>query len=64
MKRAEGRYVVGDKAVPSLGAAVAYALHEAMQQKPGTTLYVREVGREGALYRVERTTTGAQLHRP
>lgn len=50
-KSAEGRYTVGDKAVPSLGAAIAYAMSLAMQLHQ--TQYVREIGREGTLYRAE-----------
>lgn len=47
-----GRYTVGDKLFPSPLAALAYAQHKTTQD--GSTRYVREIGKQGTLYVVQR----------
>lgn len=50
-RQPEGRYEVGERAVPSVGAAFAYALSLAMRER--RTVYVREIGVQQALARAE-----------
>lgn len=47
----EGRYLVGEKAAPSLGAALAYAAALASTEK--RTVYVRVIGQQAAIARAE-----------
>lgn len=57
MRRSKGgRFTVGDKMFPVSGAALAYA--QAKTHADGQTRYVREIGKEGSLYIVERNTDG------
>jgi hypothetical protein len=58
-KDGEGRFTVGEKASPSLGAAIAYGMQEAGRTHGPDTLYVRELGRERALHIIERHEDGA-----
>lgn len=44
-----GRYLVGDKAIPSLGAAIAFAGFAAINLAEPGTIYVREIGNPQAL---------------
>lgn len=50
----EGRYEVGEKSCPSVGAAIAYGMHVVGRDGNPSTMYVREVGQPRALYRIER----------
>lgn len=47
-----GRYTVGDKQFASRLAALAAAMHRTTQD--GATRYVREIGKQGSLYIVQR----------
>lgn len=49
--KSEGRFLVGEKAVPSLGAALAYAAALARREK--RTVYVRVIGKTEAAGRAE-----------
>lgn len=55
----EGRYLVGEKAVPSLGAAIAYAAATALKEK--RTVYVRVIGQQRAVARAEWDETGVTV---
>lgn len=50
-KETAGRFTVGDKSVPSLGAAIAYAMTRARVTRK--TEYVRVIGEQAALFRAE-----------
>lgn len=61
----DGRYVVADKAIPSLGAAIGYAQTLASKLREPGRVFVREIGREGPVVVVVRdergvVTTGRQ----
>ncbi len=51
MRQPQGRYVVGEKAASSLGAATAYAASLAINEKRDT--YVRVIGEPRAVVRCE-----------
>lgn len=50
-KQPEGRYEVEDQAVPSIGAALGFASHRAINER--RTVYVREIGVQAAVGRAE-----------
>ena len=53
MKRGQGgRFTVGDKQFQSRLAALSAAMHRTTQD--GQTRYVREIGKQGSLYIVQR----------
>ena len=51
-----GRYIVGDKSLASLSAAIAYCMDRALREKRDQ--YVREIGRQGSLWRAEYNDAG------
>ena len=51
-RRESGRYVVGEKQYASPLAALAATMHKTSLD--GVTRYVREIGKQGSLYIVER----------
>jgi hypothetical protein len=56
--KVQGRFLVADKSLPSLSAAIGYAQTVALRLREEGVVYVRELGRDGVAAIIERDPNG------